>query len=922
MNDLFLTNNTNITFLDKIKTSLQKCNSFCFTVSFIKKAGLVLLEREITEALNRGVKGKIITSTYQNFTDIASLKTMLNWMDLYPNFTCHIDFNSFGDSGFHTKGYLFSYDDSYEFVVGSSNITYFALIKNVEWNVSLHSKESENSIDNAFDEFNKLYEKTLVLTREIIKNYTAQLEYAVEKWDMDYFNPEVLNVKPNPMQAKALKEIRRNRDLGIKKCLIIAATGSGKTYLAAFDAKNYNSKKLLYIVHKENILIDAKKTFETVFGVSKKCSVYSGNHSFEDADFVCATNIMMSKHLDEFDPYMFDYICFDECHHITSSSYKTIMDYFKPGFVLGLTATPERMDNEDVFALFENNVPFELRLRDAITNNLVVPFHYFAIKDEYVDYSSEDKRIISNQISKSINVTFIKEQIEKHRLAHEKLKCVAFCTSIDHAIKMASLFNEEGYNACALTGANNVGERIKAFNALQDDASPLEIICTVDILNEGVDIPQINMVLFLRPTESSTIFLQQLGRGLRKFEGKEYLTVLDFIGNNYERSIQIVSALGTLGKTTYSEKEYLKTLVRTDFKSLSIPGVEIFFDDLSKIEIIDKLDKTNFNKRNFLKKDYENFKSYLKLNTYPKHTDYLDSDIAPNLIRFMKSKIKTKNRSYYTFLKNIGEEGLPLFSESQKDFIDAVSELLPLVRLDEYLIINQLLDNSLDLNRLVNPDYQVSLETLNHAINHVLKNRKILKNDKLNVDVINDEFKNYMLDLLTYGMKRFDTEFGSFNTKFKLMNNYYKEQIQMVLLKKSSMYQQGTQYDTKTGETYCYVGLKKDVGENLRLNYKDRFIDSKTFEWESVTNTTFDSTEGKKILNTKIVHLFIRKMENEDGITLPFTYFGTGHFKNIRESNTEDKDGTKHSTLLTDIILDNEVPEEYFIDFEIKKKAI
>ncbi len=918
MKDTFLTNYSKTTFLDKIKDSLKKCNSFSLSVSFIKKAGLVLLEREMEEALERGVNGRIITSTYQNFTDIASLRTFLNWMNKYPNFKCHIDYNCFGENGFHSKGYLFEYDSSYEFVVGSSNITRFALLKNVEWNVSLHSIAEMESIEDAYKEYNMLWNQTKELTNEIIKSYSISLDYAIEKWDMDYFNPEVEGIRPNSMQRKALKELRRNRDLGVKRALVVAATGSGKTYLAAFDAKNYDAKKLLFIVHRDSILREALLTFQKVFGAERSYGMYNGQIKDTDVDFLFASNTMMSKHLNELAPNEFDYICLDECHHASASSYKAIMDYFKPGFILGLTATPERMDNQDVFGLFENNVPFELRLRDAIINDLVVPFHYYAIRDEFADYSSDNKSKVAKEIAKTINVNFIASQIDKHKKENEKLKCIAFCTSIDHANLMANEFCMLGYDAISLTGGNNLGERVKAFKDLQDDSKSLEIICTVDILNEGVDIPAVNMVLFLRPTESSTIFLQQLGRGLRKYGNKEYLTVLDFIGNNYDRSIQIALALGTLGKTTYTEKAYLKDLIRTDFASLQIPGVEILFDDLSKTDIISYLDKANFNKKDFMKKDYENFKKYLNKETYPTHMDYLDSEIAPDLIRFIKSKIGNKNKSYYSFLKKIDEVGLPLFDDNQTEFIDNVSELIPLVRDDEYLIINQLLNEDLDLNKLVGYNTKVTIDTLNNAF-HILNKQNIVVDNKLNVETINTDFLNYMADLLEYGLTRCDNEFGEYDGKFKYLGNYYKEQIQMVRLKDGLMSVKGTEFELDTKETYCYVGLNKDVGIDERLQYKDKFISPTVFQWESETNTTLNNSTGKKILETKVVHLFVRKIKQEDGITLPFTYFGTGKFTNIRESFTMEND-KKLSTLLTDIVLDKKVDTEYYLDFNIPEE--
>lgn len=537
----FLTNYSDNKFIDELKIAFSNCISFSLSVSFIKKAGLILIEKEIEEALKRGVNGRIITSTYQNFTDIPSLELFLNWMNKYPNFKCHLDLECFGDNGFHSKGYIFEYNDSYEFIVGSTNITRFALLKNIEWNVSIYSKDEFNLLKNIYDEFNNLWDKTLLLEPIIINKYRLMLDYAIEKWDMDYFDININKIRPNMMQIKALKELRRYRDMGVKRSLIVAATGSGKTFLAAFDALNFNAKRLLFIVHRDTILEEAKKTFQKVFGSKRSYGIYNGNSNNIDCDFLFSSNIMMSNHLDEFLANEFDYIVIDECHHSIASSYKKIIEYFKPEFLLGLTATPERMDNADVFEMFDANVPFELRLRDAIINNLVVPFHYYGIRDKLVDYSFEDKTKIAKEIAKVENVDFITSEIEKHR-PNDKLKCIAFCSSISHAKTMADEFNLLGYNAISLVGENDLGERIKAFNNLQDDSNPLEIICAVDILNEGVDIPRINMVLFLRPTESSTIFLQQLGRGLRKCEGKDYVTVLDFIGNNYNRSVQIAGS--------------------------------------------------------------------------------------------------------------------------------------------------------------------------------------------------------------------------------------------------------------------------------------------------------------------------------------------------------------------------------------------
>lgn len=920
MKDLFLTNYSDLSFLDRIKDCFKKCNSFTLSVSFIKKAGLVLFQREIEEALERGAKGRIITSTYQNFTDIASLKDFLAWQNKYDNFECHLDMNCFGENGFHSKGYLFEYDDSIEIIVGSSNITRFALLKNIEWNISLISKNNIESYDEAIKNFEYLWDRTFKLSEDVIKQYNFVLDYAIEKWDMDYINPLTQNVVPNSMQRKALKELTRYRDTGVKRALIISATGSGKTYLAAFDARNFDAKRVLFVVHRETILKDAKQTFMNVFGAEKTCGLYTGNSKDLDCDFVFASSNMLARHLTEFDKNEFDYICYDEVHHIVAECGKKILNYFNPEFLLGLTATPERMDNQDIFELFEQNVPFELRLRDAINNDLVVPFHYYGIRDDLINYGEDDKNKVSKNIAESDNIDFIVKEIEKHRLPNEKLKAVAFCTNIAHCSLMANELAMRGYSTVALTGENKIGERIKAFNDLQDETNDLEIICTVDILNEGVDIPAINTVLFLRPTESSTIFLQQLGRGLRKYQNKQYLTVLDFIGNDYSRSVQIALALGTLGKTTYTEKAYLKNLIESDYKTLNIPGVEIHIDELSKKEIVKFIDQENFNKKTFLKKDYENFKKYLNKDSIPTHMDYLESEIAPDLNRFIKSKIGGKRiRSYYEFLTMVGEENVPIFTEEEIKLIDSIEELLPIVRLDEFLIINYLLHhNEINIDKIVGYNSRVTNETLNNAI-QFLTNKEVLVNNQLSVDNISN-IKDYLEDLINYGINRYEIEFGDFEGKYKLYANYSKEQTMTSINRKYTMdiLLKGTYFDTETGDTYVYVGLKKDKAKQERTDYKDKFISPSIFQWESENNVTTDNSIGLKLKNTKNIYVFVRKMDDEDNIILPFTYFGTGKFTNMRESHVKDqKTGASYKTLLFDIQLDNTVPEEYFVDFEI-----
>ena len=923
----FYTNYTDVRFIDKLKKNLDDCQSFCFSVSFIKKAGLKLIIPNIDAALARGAKGRLITTTYQNFTDIDSLEYFFSLKTKYPDqFDCHLDKDCFIDNsgnkvGFHSKGYLFKFYDHNELLVGSSNITVYALLKNVEWDVSLID---DDIYSQAMTEFDYLWNKTHSLSRDLIAEYRTRLFYAIERWDMDY---DVANAdtKPNYMQRTALKELNRIRAMGNTKALVCAAAGSGKTFLAAFDARNFNPDRLLYIVQEGSILMKSYETFSKVFGADKTYGIYNKDFKEINADFLFSTNITMANSLELFDRRHFDYIIIDECHHATAETYKKIIEYFEPQFLLGITATPERMDGEDVFGLFDQNIPYELRLRDAIVNGLVVPFKYYGIRDEFIEYgiaATKGHKFVE-QFSDEKHCDFIYNMIEKHRLpGGKKLKALAFCRDISHAIRMSQAMGEY-YNTRYLTGKNTVGERVRAYKELQDDDDDLEILFTVDILNEGVDIPGVNMVLFLRPTDSQTIFIQQLGRGLRKYENKDFVTVLDFIGNDYKRSVQIAFALGGLSENFVVEKKLISALVKDDFKSIGLMdyGVEIHIDDLSKKDIIYFIDEVNFNTKKYLEQDYLNFKKYIGSEEYPRHVDYLNNDYAPDIMKFMQSRIHgVKSKSYYSFLKAIDEKNIPSFDERQEAFIDYVSDMLPIVRPDEYLIIEKLLDNvgecSVDEleEHVKNSVEHYSPDMFRHALKymhkkgHVLCSDQIVRFNDINITV---EFDEYLRDLINYGIGRYDVEFYEVNNStqrlFKLWAKFKKRQIKELLQKDPDDIQLGTNvYD---GVAYAYVTIHKASSTKENLKYVDGYIDSRTFQWETVAHIT--DKELTSLKDSSEMHVFVRKTKSEDGIQLPFTYIGSGKMEYIEGSK---KPNGAH---LFNIRLTEEAPEDIYYDFKL-----
>ena len=606
-----------------------------------------------------------------------------------------------------------------------------------------------------------------------------------------------------------------------------------------------------------------------------------------------------------------------ECHHATAQTYKKIIQYFEPEFLLGLTATPERLDNQDVFELFDHNVPYELRLRDAIANNLVVPFKYYGIRDQLVDYglsSNEERRMIA-QLAKEDHCDFLSDQIEKHR-PKGKLKALAFCRNVTHARMMCEALGER-YKTAYLTGRNDIGERIRAYNDLQDDTKDLEILFTVDILNEGVDIPGVNMVLFLRPTESTTIFIQQLGRGLRKYPNKEYVTVLDFIGNSYKRSVQIAFALGSLAENFVMEKRLMASLVKDDFTALGLTdyGVEIHIDDLSKEEILAYIDKENFNAIKYLKQDYWNFKKYIDAEFYPKHVDYINNDCAPDLIRFMSVKTQNrKNCSYYNFLKGIGEENLPLFTERQIAFVNYLSGFLPLVRVHEYQIVKYLLNGQKTYQELETYLKETIPEFAEEQLNHALKYLQFTKCDEsdnnIALDVaIDDQFLEYIEDLIEYGLTRYMIDIGS-ETGFKLWQTYRMDQVQLKLLKNPANNQVGTYY--YDDYVVIFASLKKDLDEADKLNYKDKFLQSDLFQWESMNSLPQSHLE--KLIYSKFAYVFIRKVTSENGLVLPFTYVGKGKLTNPRKTSGG------NGTYLFDIQMENMLPEYLQYDFGLTKE--
>ncbi len=540
-------------FLNQLRQSISTAESIDIIVSFLMKSGVKSI---IEELKSSKVPIRILTSKYLNITQPEALIILKS--ELEDNLD--LRFYNEPNKSFHPKAYIFNTKDNSEIYIGSSNLSRGALTTSIEWNY--HFTKNDNPDDfKAFQEnFEDLFENhSIEITDEVLKSYSKSWKKPKEEYEI---LPKGKTFEPNPAQTEALYELNKTREEGFDKALVVAATGTGKTYLAVFDSKNYN--RILFVAHREEIIKQAAKSFRNIHSDKSVGFFYNGYKDTEnDMTFALVQTLGKKSYLNEnyFKKDHFDYIIIDEFHHAVAGNYKRIIDYFTPKFMLGLTATPERLDSRDVFALCDYNTVYEIRLKEAINKGFLCPFRYYGIYDDTVNYddiSMRNGRYDEKDLEDKLMINKRAELVLKHYRKYNSSRTVGFCSSRNHAEYMADYFtNHDVPSAAVYSGEQGeyTEERKRAIHKLTN--GELKVLFTVDMFNEGVDIPEIDTVLFLRPTQSPTIFLQQLGRGLRKSENKTHLTVLDFIGN-YKKA-NLVPFL--LSDSAYDKKALLSESV-------------------------------------------------------------------------------------------------------------------------------------------------------------------------------------------------------------------------------------------------------------------------------------------------------------------------------------------------------------------------
>ena len=664
-----------------MKESFKKAKKIDIIVSFLMESGVKLLEQDLIELKMKNIPIRILTGNYLNITQPSALYRL---KDIFGD-SADLRFFNEPNRSFHAKSYFFEYEDGADMYIGSSNLSKSAFTSGVEWNFKLDKLTHQVEYERYHQVFEDLF------YNHSIKITDAELDFYSKNWKKNkiyqttpFPNTNFTEVaadeapsyvtdlySPRGAQIEALYHLKKTREEGFDKGLVVAATGIGKTYLAAFDSREY--KRILFVAHREDILKQAEKSFKNVRPMSER-GFFMGTQKETDKDIIFASVQSLGKNdsLKLFQPDYFDYIIVDEFHHAVAQNYQNIINYFKPKFLLGLTATPERLDSKDVLAICDYNLVYEAPLKKAINQGWLVPFRYYAIFDETVNYETIDYRngkYQTTQLEEALSIHKRADLIFSHYKKYRSTRAMGFCMSKHHAEFMADYFVNHGVSACAVysgdEGVHNTA-REEALSKLVK--GEINVIFSVDMFNEGLDIASLDMVMMLRPTESPTIFLQQLGRGLRLYKDKHYLNVLDFIGNYKKANFSPYLMTGA----SKSQFKKASDVIKED--SL-LPEDCIMDFDFRLIDLFEKMDRSSIKIEKLLVEEYERIKA--ELGHRPSRTElftYMDETIYLNI----KSKAKINPfKNYLNFLKNqndLSDEEIAWLDTPAVNFINMIEK--------------------------------------------------------------------------------------------------------------------------------------------------------------------------------------------------------------------------------------------------------
>ena len=939
-------------FFIYLKQELLNCKKFYFIVSFIRYSGIQLLISTLDELEKQGIQGEIITSVYLNITDSKALRKLLS----YKNIKVKIYNNS--SESFHTKAYLFEKEKYHSVVIGSSNISQSALYSAEEWNVKLTDSSFFNIYGKSLNQFEKLWHsnEAIELTQDFIDEYEKYKKSVNVQNTFDYRKTKIEQENefvPNSMQKRVLGKLKETRENGNKKGLVISATGTGKTYLAAMDIKQFfeisntenklfeiNDKKsktsnikFLFIAHREELLENATNVFSKILKIDKNefGRIYGGLKEI-DKNIIFASIQSLRNCYNEFKPSFFDYIIVDEFHHSMSDSYLKILSYFNPKFLLGLTATPKRMDGKDILSLCDYNIVDEIGIKEALEEDLVVPFHYFGVNDYMINYDNipykngkYNEKILLENLLLNTRTDYIVKKINKFGFDGDELSAVAFCQNIEHAFFMKEEFLKKGYKSAVITANTSPNERSEILEKFKN--KKIEILCVVDILNEGIDIPTINLLLFLRPTMSSTIFIQQIGRGLRKAKNKDFVTIIDFIGNHKKDYLLInyFSSEVDNKDTLFTKKEKIINEIKNQFSNIP-KSCYVELDRICQNRIIEKIEKINFSSKNILKEMYLDYKAeigkseneILKVSDFDTNIE-LFQELSLKLGSFYNAQLQFEN-------SEIKQNKIFLLNSEETEFLAYLEKKLTIVEPFTYLIVKYLINNDFINLEIIVDEYKNYFNIKDdfqkeYVINRIFtelvedkileknsKNRlfKISKkynkifenkrenNDEINLKLIdldnsqnsNYNFKNRIEDLLYLGLSEFkkNNNLSIFHENILIPYKKYKRvELQILLDSKVPKGSWRAGYANTDKDICLFATIDKTHILQENLKYDNSLFADDIIQWISQPKTAHTSSVGKMFINHKKlgynVHIFIRKFAFMDGNkTNPFIYLGKADY--------------------------------------------
>ena len=869
--------------LVSIEEELQRCEEFCISVAFITKSGITPLLQTLKDLEQKNIPGKILTTNYLMFSEPEALEKLAG----LKNIELKMFVTDAETGGFHTKGYIFREEEIYRIIIGSSNMTLSAITKNKEWNTKIVSAEQGELTQAVLQEFDELWQDEHALAFEdFIDSYRQEYlnEKMIRKQKQQAVSEQVVELenyrlKPNKMQVSFVKNVMEMRAQHIDRALLLSSTGTGKSLASAFMLREMGTRRALFIVHREQIAKQTLKSYKRVFGSSRTYGLLSGNSRELGAEFLFATMQMMSKEdiLSHYSPEDFDVIILDECHHAGADSYQKIMRYFKPKFWLGMTASPDT-NQYDIYSIFDHHIAYEIRLQQALEEDLLCPFHYFGITDleingEVFDDNAGVKNF-SNLISDA-RVDYVIDKANYYGFSGDRVKGLIFCSRKDEAKELSNKFNERGLRTEVLTGEDTQERRESVIARLtndEDGEDQLDYIFTVDIFNEGVDIPEINQVIMLRPTQSPVVFIQQLGRGLRKYEGKEYVVILDFIGN-YMNNFMIPIALS--GDRSYN-KDAMRRYIREGARV--IPGSStIHFDEISKKRIYASIDTARTNDLKLLRDSYKTLK--YKLGRIPTIEDFKKFGSVD------VTKIFEKCGSYHNFLKKYETEYHVYLTKQEEIIIEYFSrKLIAYKRIHELEMLRMLImreNRLLQYRKHLQEKYHVSMnEQVEQSVIRNLKNefpkeeerRKYSDCDLIerNTDgsyslslkfqkaLLNKTFKQMLLELLNFGIEQWKEKYGQIyrDTNFTLYQKYTYEDVCRLLNWNKNLNAQnigGYYYDSDTKTLPVFINYHK--AEDA-IAYEDRFV--------SEGHLIALSKHPRKITSSDAVHIYKQSEEDKN----------------------------------------------------------